>query len=424
MPTIRFAYGAGHVEKEISESRHLAELVSQMHHYVPEHSQEELVRRALQNPIGSPSLGELSSGKKNIVIIDSDHTRPVNSKIILPPMLEEIRAASPDAEITILISTGTHRATTHEELVAKFGADIVRDETIVIHDSDNSPMVHVGTLPSGGKVILNQVAVEAELVIGVGFIEPHFFAGYSGGRKSVFPGITDRRSVAYNHNAEFISHPNARAGILDGNPIHIDMLHAARLCKLAFICNVIVNAEKEIVHAVAGHMEEAHLAGVEFLKDRCKAEAVPADIAITTNGGYPLDQNLYQAVKGMTAAEATVRKGGVIIMMARTNDGHGGESMYKTFNEEKSLEKLMESFLNTPKEETLIDQWQSQILTRILLHAHVVYVSEAPDDLVENFQMIPAKTLDEALEIAEDLLKNPEASITSIPDGVSVMVVR
>lgn len=424
MPVIKFAYGDGYVEKDIDANRHKAELVSQMHHYVPEYSQEDLVRHALDNPINSPRLGVLAKGKKNIVLIDSDHTRPVPSKIIVPPMLAEIREVNPDAKITILISTGTHRATTHEELVNKFGEDIVNNETIVVHDSDNSDMVEVGTLPSGGKVILNTIAVEAELVIAVGFIEPHFFAGYSGGRKSVFPGITNRRSVAYNHNAEFIAHPKARAGILDGNPIHIDMLHAARLCKLAFICNVIVNSEKHIVHAVAGHMEDAHLAGVEFLKGRCKADAVPADIVITTNGGYPLDQNIYQSVKGMTAAEATVREGGVIIMMARSNDGHGGEGMYHTFGEERSLERLMQSFLDTPKEDTPNDQWQSQILTRILLKHKVVYVSEAEDNLAEHFHMIPAKTLDQALTIAEDILNDPEANITSIPDGVSVMVVQ
>jgi nickel-dependent lactate racemase len=183
-----------------------------------------------------------------------------------------------------------------------------------------------------------------------------------------------------------------------------------------------INAEKEVIYAVAGEVDLAHRTGREFLAGMCQVEGVPADIAITTNGGYPLDQNIYQAVKGMTAAEATVKKDGVIVMLAKSNDGHGGEEFFKTFVEEKNLARMTETFLKTPKNKTRVDQWESQILARVLQHARVIYVSDAPDEMIKEFQMIPAHSLEEAVKKAEELLKNPQATITAIPDGIAVMV--
>jgi nickel-dependent lactate racemase len=209
---------------------------------------------------------------------------------------------------------------------------------------------------------------------------------------------------------------------VDNNPIHADMLHAARTAGLAFICNVIINSKKEVIYAVAGDADAAHRVGREFLAGKCRVNAIPADIVITTNGGYPLDQNVYQAVKGMTAAEATVKKGGVIIMLSRSDDGHGGESFYQTFKEEKDLVRMTQSFLNTPKDKTIPDQWESQILARVLQHARVIYVSALPDGLIRDFQMIPAHSIEEALKKAEELLDNPNAAITAIPDGIAVIV--
>jgi len=423
MSLVKFLYGTGVVEYDIPNECFQAELVSAMHHYHAGHCPEELVRQALENPIGTPKLSILAREKRKVVLIASDHTRPVPSKVIVPQMLSEIRKENPSVDITLLISTGCHRSTTKEELENKFGVEIMQNEKIIMHDCDHSEMVHLGKLPSGGNLMLNKIAIDADLLVAEGFIEPHFFAGFSGGRKSVMPGIAARETVIYNHNAEFIAHPCARTGIVEGNPIHNDMLYAARTAKLAFICNVVINSNKDAIFAVAGDMEEAHVVGRQFLSRHCQVSSVPADIVITTNGGYPLDQNIYQAVKGMTAAEATVRKGGVIIMLARSNDGHGGEEFYRTFAEEKDLNRMMRAFLQTPKEKTRIDQWQSQIFARVLQHANVIYVSEAPDEIIENLHMIPAKTLDEAILKAEYLLKNTSATITAIPDGVSVMVV-
>jgi nickel-dependent lactate racemase len=337
-------------------------------------------------------------------------------------MLAEIRRGNPRADITILVATGCHRETRREELEGKFGGHILEHERVLVHDCDSPDMAYLGKLPSGGDLILNKLAVEADLLVAEGFIEPHFFAGFSGGRKSVMPGIAGRKTVVYNHNAEFIAHPHARTGVIEGNPVHVDMLYAARTARLAFICNVVINSKKEIVYAAAGDCDLAHRAGREFLEDQCKVRAAMADIVISTNGGYPLDQNIYQAVKGMTAAEASVRKGGVIIMLAASGDGHGAPEFHKTFVEEKNLDRLLETFMNTPRESTRIDQWQSQIFARVLKHAQVVYLSGAPDEMVRDFQMTPAHSIPEAVKIAEELLGDPSASITAIPDGVSVMV--
>ncbi|MCI5929122.1 MAG: nickel-dependent lactate racemase [Pseudoflavonifractor capillosus] len=423
MPVIQFPYGKETLSIDIPQERLSAVLTSEMHHYKPELSQEELVREALEHPIGTPKLSVMAEGKKKVVIIASDHTRPVPSKIIMPQMLAEIRKGNPDADITILISTGCHRETTKEELVNKFGPDIVAQEKIVIHDCDDPTQVSLGKLPSGGELIVDRLAVEADLLVAEGFIEPHFFAGFSGGRKSVLPGIASRKTVIYNHNAEFIASDRARTGIVDGNPIHIDMLYAARAAHLAFICNVVINSDKEVIYAVSGDVDQAHIAGREFLSSKCKVDAVMSDIVISTNGGYPLDQNIYQAVKGMTAAEATVKEGGVIIMLAKSNDGHGGAEFYKTFKEEKDLKRMMATFMATPKDQTRIDQWQSQIFARLLMRATVIYISDAPDEMVSDLHMVPAHSLEEAMKKAEEIVGNPNASVCAIPDGVSVIVI-
>ena len=423
MPVIQFPYGKETLSIDIPQERLSAVLTSEMHHYKPELSQEELVREALEHPIGTPKLSVMAEGKKKVVIIASDHTRPVPSKIIMPQMLAEIRKGNPDADITILISTGCHRETTKEELVNKFGPDIVAKEKIVIHDCDDPTQVSLGKLPSGGELIVDRLAVEADLLVAEGFIEPHFFAGFSGGRKSVLPGIASRKTVIYNHNAEFIASDRARTGIVDGNPIHIDMLYAARAAHLAFICNVVINSDKEVIYAVSGDVDQAHIAGREFLSSKCKVDSVMSDIVISTNGGYPLDQNIYQAVKGMTAAEATVKEGGVIIMLAKSNDGHGGAEFYKTFKEEKDLNRMMATFMATPKDQTRIDQWQSQIFARLLMRATVIYISDAPDEMVSDLHMVPAHSLEEAMKKAEEIVGNPNASVCAIPDGVSVIVI-
>lgn len=417
---IQFPYGKTHLSYDFEK---VNVLTSSIEEYDPGLSEQALVAAAISNPEGGITLRELAKGKQNIVLIASDHTRPVPSKIIVPPMLKEIREGNPDADITILISTGCHRETTKEELISKFGEEIVKKEKIMVHDCDDiENLMNLGTLPSGGECLINRLAVEADLLVAEGFIEPHFFAGFSGGRKSVLPGIAGRETVLANHCSEFIAHPASRTGILEGNPIHADMLWAAKKAKLRYIVNVVLNGDKQVIYAVAGDLEKAHKKGTDFLISLCGAETVPADIVISTNGGYPLDQNVYQAVKGMTAAEAAVKEGGVIIMLALSNDGIGGDHFYHQLADERDINKTMNLFLSRGRNETVPDQWQTQIFIRVLQKAKVIFVSQVDTETVKALHMIPAKSLDEAMEMAKKLTGKEESTITAIPDGVAVMV--
>jgi len=420
---ISLPYGKEKICCALPDDRIGGVLVSQLHGYDPGKGEEELVAVAMRNPIGSLPLEELARGKKNIVIIASDHTRPVPSRVIIPPMLAEIRKGSPEAQVTLLIATGCHRETTADELKDKFGPGIFENERIVVHDCDDEAnLVSIGTLPSGGELRINRLAWEADLLLAEGFVEPHFFAGFSGGRKSVLPGIAGRESVLANHCSEFIDSPFARTGVLENNPIHQDMLWAAKQARLAYVVNVVLNEDKRVIHAVAGDMEAAHAAGCEFLLELCRAKPVMADIVISTNGGYPLDQNIYQAVKGMTAAEATVKKGGVIIMLAKSNDGHGGARFYHQLADEEDIDKTIALFLSRGRNETEQDQWQTQILLRIMKRARILYMSDAPDELVRKMHMTPIHSVEDGVRLAEEILGNASAFIAIIPDGVSVMV--
>ncbi len=428
MALIRIPYHRTFLEAEIPDSQLRAVLT-------PGHGQGEADRppsleeqrlrvgRALDNPIGSAPLEALAADKRTATVITSDHTRPVPSHITLPLMLERLRRGNPDIAVTILVATGCHRATTEQELRVKFGDRVCDAERIVVHDcEDASSLRHLGTLPSGGALWLNRHALEADLLVADGFIEPHFFAGFSGGRKSVLPGIAGRQTVLANHCSKFIADPRARAGSLEGNPIHRDMLFAARQAKLAFIVNVTLNPDKTISAAFAGELEQAHLAGCAEMKKGVSVQAVPAEIAITGNGGYPLDQNLYQAVKGMTAAEACCLKGGTIIMVAGCSDGHGGEGFFRGLSEAASPQALLRHVLQVPQEETPPDQWEYQILARILSEHRVILVTDLCDpQMIRAMHLSHAPTLQEAVSQAlADA--GPNAGVTVIPDGVGVIV--
>ena len=283
-------------------------------------------------------------------------------------------------------------------------------------------MVRLGTLPSGGELWLNKLVLWAELVVAEGFIEPHFFAGFSGGRKSVLPGIASRSTVLYNHNARFIASPRAAQGVLDENPIHLDMLYAAERAGLKFILNVLLDSQRKIVAAVAGDADLAHRKGCELCGRMARVARVDADIVITSNGGYPLDQNVYQAVKGMTAAEACVRPGGAIIMCAELSDGHGGDVFYRWLAERSGPEEVQKDIENVPAENTHMDQWEAQILARVLLKAECIFVTgEENCSTIERMHMRWAKTVEEALSIAEARL-GPGATYAVIPDGVGVII--
>lgn len=197
---------------------------------------------------------------------------------------------------------------------------------------------------------------------------------------------------------------------------------AAKKAKLKFIVNVVLNSEKEVIYAVARDVEKAHKKGTEFLSAQCGAKAVYSDVVISTNGGYPLDQNVYQAVKGMTAAEMTVRQDGVIIMIASSSDGIGGDHFYHQLADEEDIHKTMDIFLKRGRNETVPDQWQTQIMLRVLMRASVIYISKMDDATVEKMHMIPAHSIGEAIKKAKEILGKDDTTITAIPDGVSVVV--
>lgn len=419
---IAVPYGLGTISCEVDQER-TVRILRPAPARAGHRSEGELVREALASPVASPGLRELAKGKKNVVILTSDHTRPVPSHITLPPMLEEIRSASPDAKISVLIGVGSHRATTRDEMEEKFGADFARREHIVNHDPlDARGLVSLGRLPSGGELVLNRTAVEADLLAADGFIEPHQFAGFSGGRKSVLPGVAALSTVLASHNAEFTVHQKARPGSLDGNPFHDDMLHAARAAGLSFILNVALSPEKKIAAAFAGDMERAHLKGCAFVMSHCGVKAAPAPIVVTSNGGYPLDRNIYQATKSIMTADLTCAEGGVIVAVNECRDGHGAEGFFESFQSAGSLGEMLAQIEARGRKGTIPDQWVTQLTASILCRRTVVFVTSAPRELVENFGMRYAATLEEGIAIAERVIGDTEAPITVLPDAVSLVI--
>lgn len=422
--TIPIPYYTSTLALHVEEENLKAVLTAKMHGFHAEKSQEQLVLDALEHPVGSPRLRTLAEGKRKIVIVTSDHTRAVPSKITLPLLLKEIRSGNPDADITILIATGLHRPTTEEEQRRMFGDEIVDHEKIAINNAfAPEQFVELCTLPSGAVFQVNRLAAECDLLVTEGFVEPHFFAGFSGGRKSILPGICSERTVNENHSYKAVSHPRSNSGMLKDNPIHADMLCAAKAVNVQFIFNVALDGEKKIVAAWAGDLEKAHEAGVAFIRQWSQCPVVTGDIVVTSNGGYPLDQNLYQSPKAMATAEACAGEDGVIIMCCSCCDGMGGAHFGQLI--QRGTPDEIDRYLSSiPPEKTIPEQWCTQVCVRVLRKHPVILVTTFLNhDEVRKANMIPASTPDEALEIAYRL-KGKQASVVVIPDGVSVLTVK
>lgn len=422
--TIPIPYYTSTLALHVEEENLKAVLTAKMHGFHAEKSQEQLVLDALEHPVGSPRLRTLAEGKRNIVIVTSDHTRAVPSKITLPLLLKEIRSGNPDADITILIATGLHRPTTEEEQRRMFGDEIVDHEKIAINNAfAPEQFVELCTLPSGAVFQVNRLAAECDLLVTEGFVEPHFFAGFSGGRKSILPGICSERTVNENHSYKAVSHPRSNSGMLKDNPIHADMLCAAKAVNVQFIFNVALDGEKKIVAAWAGDLEKAHEAGVAFIRQWSQCPVITGDIVVTSNGGYPLDQNLYQSPKAMATAEACAGEDGVIIMCCSCCDGMGGAHFGQLI--QRGTPDEIDRYLSSiPPEKTIPEQWCTQVCVRVLRKHPVILVTTfLSHDEVRKANMIPASTPDEALEIAYRL-KGEQASVVVIPDGVSVLTVK
>ena len=382
-----------------------------------------LIGAAMDRPIGSPPLSEIARGKKKVVILTSDHTRPVPSRLTIPPLLSAIRKGSPEADVTILIGVGCHRSSTAEEIERKFGSALAARERILNHDPrDASGLVSLGSLPSGGELVISRAAAEADLLVADGFIEPHQFAGFSGGRKSVLPGVAALETVLASHNAEFTVHPKARPGSLDGNPFQTDMVFAARAAKLAFILNVTLDSSKRVEAAFAGDLEAAHLAGCEHVLERCAVKAAPAPIVVTSNGGYPLDQNIYQATKSIMAADLTCADSGVIVAVNECRDGHGSESFLRAFRQAASLESLLGEIEARGRSGTIADQWVIQLTASILVRRKVVMVTEASREHLKDLGIVWSPDLESAMRLAEEMAGDPMAPVTVLPAAVSVVI--
>ena len=422
--TIPIPYYTSTLNLHVDEENLKAVLTAKMHGFHAEKSQEQLVLDALEHPVGSPRLRELAKDKQKIVIVTSDHTRAVPSKITLPLLLKEIRSGNPQADITILIATGLHRPTTEEEQRRMFGDEIVDHEKIAINNAfDPEQFLELCTLPSGAVFQVNKLAAQCDLLVTEGFVEPHFFAGFSGGRKSILPGVCSERTVNENHSYKAVSHPRSNSGMLKDNPIHADMLCAAKAVNVQFIFNVALDGEKKIVAAWAGDLEKAHEAGVAFIRQWSQCPVVTGDIVVTSNGGYPLDQNLYQSPKAMATAEACAGEDGVIIMCCSCCDGMGG-AHFGEILQRGTPDEIDRYLSEIPPQKTIPEQWCAQVCVRVLRRHQVILVTTFLDhDEVRRANMIPASTPDEALEIAYRL-KGEHASVVVIPDGVSVLTVN
>ncbi|HEY8392905.1 MAG TPA: nickel-dependent lactate racemase [Capillibacterium sp.] len=423
MPVFKLPYHTTHMEVEVEEKNLKAVLTSNLHQYRAKKGEQELILEALANPIGTPRLRELARGKKKVVIVTSDHTRAMPSKLTLPVLLAEIRQGNPEAQIKILIATGLHRATTVEEQRQKFGDKIVEEEEIVVHNAfDENACEYVCQLPSGASLVVNKLVTEADLLVCEGFIEPHFFAGFSGGAKSILPGVCSAKTVNENHSARAIAHPNSKAGIIHGNVIHEDMVYAARQVGVDFILNVTLDAEKKVIAAFAGDVEKAHEAGCNFVTELSRVEPVQGDIVITSVGGYPLDQNLYQSPKAAATAEACAGEDGVIILVAGCVDGLGGEHFGELITG-GTVEEIHERIMGIPDEETIPEQWCAQIFSSMLMkHKLILVTTNLAPGIVRKANMIPAASAQEALALAYQL-KGADAKVVVIPDGVSVIAV-
>ena len=424
MKTIKIPYHTSEIELHIDESRIKAVLTPNVGEYKTEASQEEILRAALKSPLGTKRLGELSKEAQKVVIVTSDHTRAMPSKITLPILLEEIRSSNPSADITILIATGLHRPTTKQEQRSMFGDSVVDNEHIAVNDSTKDEDFElVCNLPSGAELWVNKIALHCDLLITEGFVEPHFFAGYSGGRKSILPGICHSQTVKENHSYRAIASPYSTAGVLENNPIHRDMVHAARAVNVQFTLSVALDGNKQIIAAFAGDIERSHEAGVGFVRELSKCKATTGDIVVTSNGGYPLDQNLYQCPKAVSTAAMCCREGGVIVMCAGCADGMGGAN-FKRLRQMGTPEEIDGYLSKIPPRESIPEQWCAQIFSRILKKHKVIIVTDMMDhELLKQANMIPAATIEEAMDMAYTIL-GQDAQVVIIPDGVAVLAVR
>jgi nickel-dependent lactate racemase len=378
---------------------------------------ETAVRSALRVPIGSPPLRDLVRSGMRVGIVFSDITRPAPNPLMLEAILEVLDAV-PGIEIVLFNALGTHRPNTEAELRAMVGDAIFDERRIVQNDTfDAATQVRIGVTSKGHETWINSELMRCDLKILTGFIEPHLFAGFSGGGKAIMPGMAGQRTVLGNHDAGMVGHPKAIWGVTHGNPIWEEVREVAGQAGRLFLLNVTLNRDKAVTGVFAGDLDKAHAAGCAFVKRSAMvAVARPFDIVVTTNSGYPLDINLYQSVKGMRAAEQIVRPGGAIIIAASCWDGIPEHGLYgKILRESRNARELLDKIRAPGFLEQ--DQWQAHIQALVQLKADVYVRSDGlTDDQIRGALLLPSRRIEDTVaELVNTYGRG--ASICVMPEG-------
>jgi nickel-dependent lactate racemase len=378
--------------------------------------EEAAFLQAVRHPLESAPLASLVQPRERVAIVIADVTRPLPSERLLPWVLRELRHVPPD-RISIVVGTGSHRATTDAEMGAMLGDALASGCRIVDHSAfDAARLAHAGTGIDGQPVLMNRDYVVADRRIVLGFVEPHFMAGFSGGYKAVFPGVADIAAIMRYHDARTIGDPRSTWGVLDGNPTQRRIRHDGALLPIDFCINVTLNRRREITGFYCGAVLPAHEAGCAFSKQTAMVPCErPFPIVVTTNSGYPLDQNLYQAVKGMSAAAQVVSAGGFIAAAARCNDGFPEHGNFRTLLYDHDSPRALLDTIMQPGF-SMYDQWEAQLMAGVLLKARVGLFSELPPDAVRRAHLEPIADLDATL--AEEVRKaGADAPVAILPEG-------
>ncbi|WP_020677764.1 nickel-dependent lactate racemase [Geopsychrobacter electrodiphilus] len=378
----------------------------------------EAVFRSLTQPIASRSLKELAQGKADALIVISDITRPVPNALLLPIIIQQLKAAGiPAAKITILIATGIHRPNEGEELERLVGKEIATSCRIINHFSKNTDeMLLVGHIGDGVPALVNKHYLAADLKILTGFIEPHMWAGFSGGRKSILPGISSVKTLEFMHGPEMVAHPQTRYGVLQGNPFHEAGLAIMAQAGADFIVNVTLDTDKKVTGIFSGHPVKAHLAGVEFLSRHCvRTLDAPLDFVVTTNAGAPLDCNLYQTAKGISGVAGATREGGVILIASECPEGFGSEEYRAVFELVTTPQAFIDKLMK--KEFFIPDQWCAQETYQVMLKNEIwVHTKGIDDETLKRFHFRPVADINQAIsELLERFGQDARWAI--VPDG-------
>jgi nickel-dependent lactate racemase len=419
---VRLDYGRKGLEVQVPTAN--LDAVLNLQPARPHHWPERGVRDALRQPVGCPPLAGLARGKASACVVISDITRPVPNRAILPELLAVLGMAGiPRDETTILVATGTHRACTNAELLEMVGPEILRDYRIVNHAArDHAAHRHLGETPNGAPIWVDTRFLDAELKVSVALIEPHFMAGYSGGRKNICPGICAMETVQVWHGPRFIGHERSESGSVEGNPVHEDSLYVARLAGLDFICDVTLDQNRRVVGVFAGDVEAAWERGVRSVEQLAQAPLPePVDIVVTTTAGYPLDLTFYQAVKGMVGALPAVKEGGTIIIASECAEGLGSQDFAETLLATDDLEAFVAKTYDPSF--FIPDQWEIHELSKAVRKAEVMMYSEGiPDAALERCFVTPIPSVEEGIRRALER-HGPLARIAVIPKGPYVLPV-